>query len=106
MPAMSLLGRTGGRVITPRGRVQRLGGKLGRLLARTVTEPAVDVTYVFYAREEVAAADSGLLEVMNARPDLQSLTRQSIQHSSLSNRIPHSPLRRALRITQSALRHR
>jgi succinyl-diaminopimelate desuccinylase len=39
-------------------------------LATTVTEAAVDVTYVFYAREEVAAAHSGLLELVGARPDL------------------------------------
>ena len=39
-------------------------------LARTLAAPAVDVTYVFYAREEVAAADNGLLEVAEARPDL------------------------------------
>ena len=39
-------------------------------LARTVAAPAVDVTYVFYAREEVNAADNGLLEVAEARPDL------------------------------------
>ena len=39
-------------------------------LARTVEEPAADVTYVFYAREEVDAADSGLLELAAARPDL------------------------------------
>jgi succinyl-diaminopimelate desuccinylase len=39
-------------------------------LARTVTEPAVDVTYVFYAREEVAAEHSGLEELVRERPDL------------------------------------
>ncbi len=39
-------------------------------LARTVTEPAIDVTYIFYAREEVAAEHSGLHELFAARPDL------------------------------------
>ena len=39
-------------------------------LARTVAEPAVDVTYVFYAREEVAAEHSGLRELFDERPDL------------------------------------
>jgi succinyl-diaminopimelate desuccinylase len=39
-------------------------------LARTVDTPAVDVTYVFYAREEVSAAENGLLELVAERPDL------------------------------------
>jgi len=38
--------------------------------ARLVDDPAVDVTFVFYAREEVSAAESGLLEVWATRPDL------------------------------------
>ena len=38
--------------------------------ARTIDEPAVDVTYVFYAREEIEAAASGLAELFAARPDL------------------------------------
>jgi len=38
--------------------------------ARSVTDPAVDVTYVFYAREEIAAAESGLRELFEQRPDL------------------------------------
>jgi succinyl-diaminopimelate desuccinylase len=39
-------------------------------LARRVSEPAVDVTYVLYAREEVARVHSGLLEIERARPGL------------------------------------
>lgn len=39
-------------------------------LARTIAEPAVDCTYVFYAREEVGSAESGLGELFELRPDL------------------------------------
>ncbi len=39
-------------------------------LARTITEPGIDLTYVFYAREEVAQQHNGLIEVTRERPDL------------------------------------
>ncbi len=39
-------------------------------LATTVDEPAVDVTWLVYAREEVRIADNGLRELFAARPDL------------------------------------
>lgn len=39
-------------------------------LAATLTDPAVDVTYVFYAREEIASVESGLGELFESRPDL------------------------------------
>jgi succinyl-diaminopimelate desuccinylase len=39
-------------------------------LARTVAEPAVEVTYVFYAGEEVAAVHNGLGHLFRDRPDL------------------------------------
>jgi succinyl-diaminopimelate desuccinylase len=39
-------------------------------LARAVTEPAVDVTYVFYAREEIAFEHSGLREIEAEHPAL------------------------------------
>jgi succinyl-diaminopimelate desuccinylase len=39
-------------------------------LATTVRQPAVDVTWCFYAREEIGRADSGLLELWQQRPDL------------------------------------
>ncbi len=38
--------------------------------ARTHVDPAVDLTYVFYAREEVASEHNGLGELFAARPDL------------------------------------
>ena len=39
-------------------------------LAGEVREPAVDVTYLFYAREEVAFEHNGLRELFRDRPDL------------------------------------
>lgn len=39
-------------------------------LASVHVDPAVDVTYVFYAREEVASVHSGLGELFELRPDL------------------------------------
>lgn len=39
-------------------------------LARTIPTPAIDVTYVFYAREEIDSASSGLGELFAQRPDL------------------------------------
>ena len=39
-------------------------------LALKVRRPTVDVTYIFYAREEVDSVHSGLREVAAARPDL------------------------------------
>ncbi len=39
-------------------------------LARTITEPAVDCTFVFYAREEIGSAESGLGELFDLRPEL------------------------------------
>lgn len=39
-------------------------------LARQVTEPTVDLTFVFYAREEISLEHSGLTELIRTRPDL------------------------------------
>ncbi len=39
-------------------------------IARTVTEPRVDLSFVFYAREEVAQEHNGLRELAEVRPDL------------------------------------
>jgi succinyl-diaminopimelate desuccinylase len=39
-------------------------------LAHMVREPAVDLTWCFYAREEIGRADNGLLELWRERPEL------------------------------------
>lgn len=39
-------------------------------IARSVAEPSVDLTFVFYAREEVAQEHNGLKELSAQRPDL------------------------------------
>ncbi|MCY4067713.1 MAG: succinyl-diaminopimelate desuccinylase [Acidimicrobiaceae bacterium] len=63
--------RIDGDVLWGLGSVDMKGGVAVLLdLALSVSAPAVDVTFVFYAREEVGAADNGLLEVAAAREDL------------------------------------
>ncbi len=39
-------------------------------IARTIAEPQVDLTFVFYAREEVGQEHNGLGELLRLRPDL------------------------------------
>jgi succinyl-diaminopimelate desuccinylase len=39
-------------------------------LARTIAEPSIDVTYIFYECEEVASEYSGLLKLDRTRPEL------------------------------------
>ncbi|HYD10385.1 MAG TPA: succinyl-diaminopimelate desuccinylase, partial [Acidimicrobiales bacterium] len=41
-------------------------------LARTVSDPVVDVTYVFYVGEEIAAEHNGLLHLFRDRPELMA----------------------------------
>ena len=63
--------RIEGDILWGLGSVDMKGGIAVLLeLARTVTTPATDVTYVLYAREEVDSKHNGLLEVAAARPDL------------------------------------
>ncbi len=53
-----------------RGAVDMLGGVAMALhVAATVTDPVVDVTYVFYDCEEVAAERNGLGRLVRTRPD-------------------------------------
>lgn len=63
--------RLDGDVLWGLGSADMKGGLAVMLdLACAIAEPAVDVTWVFYAREEVATAHSGLLELERLRPDL------------------------------------
>jgi hypothetical protein len=84
--------RIDGDVLWGLGSADMKGGLAVMLeLAARHPEPAVDVTYVVYAREEVAAAESGLGELFASRPDL--LVAMS---RSWANR-PTAPSRRAAR---------
>ncbi len=57
-------------VLWGRGAVDMLGGVAVALhLAATVTEPALDTTYVFYDNEEVAADRNGLTRLASTRRD-------------------------------------
>jgi succinyl-diaminopimelate desuccinylase len=63
--------RTDGDTVWGVGASDMKGGLAVMLdLATTVDEPAVDVTWCFYAREEIGREDSGLLELWTQRPDL------------------------------------
>ena len=63
--------RIEGQVLHGLGASDMKGGLAVMLeLARTITEPAVDVTYVFYAREEVAIEHNGLRELFAEAPEL------------------------------------
>lgn len=63
--------RIDGEVLWGLGSTDMKGGLAVMLeLARTVAEPAVDVTYVFYAAEEVAAEHNGLRHLFAERPEL------------------------------------
>ena len=63
--------RIEGQVLYGLGSADMKGGLAVMLeLARRVTDPAVDVTYVFYAREEVSLEHNGLRELFAEIPDL------------------------------------
>lgn len=63
--------RIEGQVLHGLGASDMKGGLAVMLeLARRVTEPAIDVTYVFYAREEVAIEHNGLRELFATVPEL------------------------------------
>lgn len=64
-------GRIDGDVLHGVGSADMKGGLAIMLTsARRHVDPTVDLTYVFYAREEVAAVHSGLGELFAERPDL------------------------------------
>ncbi|MEO7555287.1 MAG: succinyl-diaminopimelate desuccinylase [Acidimicrobiales bacterium] len=63
--------RTDGDVLWGCGAADMKGGLAVMLaLATSMSEPVVDVTYAFYAREEVASVHSGLGEIFQQRPEL------------------------------------
>ncbi|MGI9607277.1 MAG: succinyl-diaminopimelate desuccinylase [Acidimicrobiales bacterium] len=63
--------RIEGQVLHGLGSADMKGGLAVMLeLARTLREPAVDVTWVFYAREEVSLEHNGLRELFAEVPDL------------------------------------
>jgi succinyl-diaminopimelate desuccinylase len=63
--------RIDGDVLSGLGSADMKGGLAVMLaLAESVTEPAVDVTFVFYAGEEVASEHNGLAHLARDRPDL------------------------------------
>ncbi len=63
--------RIDGEVLWGLGAADMKGGLAVMLaLAQAVPAPAVDVTFVFYAGEEVAAAHNGLGHLLRDRPDL------------------------------------
>ena len=63
--------RVDGDVLWGVGSADMKGGVAVMLeLALNIRRPIVDITYIFYAREEVASADSGLRELAEARADL------------------------------------
>jgi succinyl-diaminopimelate desuccinylase len=63
--------RIDGDVLWGLGAADMKGGLAVMLaLAETVPEPSVDVTWVFYAGEEVAAEHNGLAHLVRDRPDL------------------------------------
>ncbi|QOR71759.1 succinyl-diaminopimelate desuccinylase [Ruania alkalisoli] len=65
-----LLHREGAEILWGRGTVDMKGGVGVALhLALTLTEPVVDVTWVFYDNEEVEATKNGLGRVVRTHPD-------------------------------------
>ena len=70
-PAANATPRVEGDVLWGVGSADMKGGlAVMRDLARAVTAPAVDVTWCFYACEEVGRDESGLAELWAQRPDL------------------------------------
>lgn len=70
-PGTNAVPRLDGDTVWGVGAADMKGGLAVMLdLASTVHEPAVDVTWCFYAREEIGRDESGLLELWQQRPEL------------------------------------
>ena len=71
VPGDASVAAVAGEVLTGLGACDMKGSLAVMLeLAQDQTPRSVEVTWVFYAREEIARAESGLLEVAQLRPDL------------------------------------
>jgi succinyl-diaminopimelate desuccinylase len=71
VPGDVALARIDGRVLHGLGACDMKGSVAGMLdLALDPSPRPVEVTWVFYAREEIARSESGLLEIRELRPDL------------------------------------
>lgn len=70
-PAANEKARIEGDVVWGLGAADMKGGLAVMVaLARELTAPVVDVTWCFYAREEVSRQESGLEEIWSVRPEL------------------------------------
>lgn len=69
-PAGNAAARCQGDILQGVGSADMKGGLAVMLALASLAQTSCDCTYVFYAREEIARSESGLLEIQTAAPDL------------------------------------